>query len=652
MNEQNVPRGTEERVKRYLEDIKRGIRNRKKHLEVWQANKEAAYSDSLAVADDVTRIDKLGSFLESRVAALAHRNPRCRIVPRNDSGWEPIDVPVIDPNTGPVTEQIQDPMTGQVIEIPQTRRVPRFKVLENAVNYLLSRHDFRAAASGRLCVKSALYTGIGCMSVGYSADYEDVDDDVAATISLDEAMLMDVAWLRENYEFSEPDQDGVAMPQVDSLGNLVPKGQIPISEQWFIDWVDTEKVIFDPDGENDPHSMRWVAIEEWRRLEDVKRDKRLKNTKDLKATGRSVDEDEDFAAKYLDDLDNPKNEAKKMVQLFTLWDFDRGSLVVLAKDHDKPLRDDPIPDGVCRKTGPFVYYRPDERPSEWYCKAPLTNLRKISNFYNDANRQAMQELRKATAKILGDSRFLTAANKDRLNSPEKEVIILDMDQAPAGATLEHAVTALKYPSLAPEMFQYTRYIAQNFDEVAGQPGESRGVATANTATQTNALTSREFMREEYQRGIYAETWRAAVKKLVDSLQTNMTIEQAITIMEGDGYAWLAMLTPDMIQGDYDVEVDVEDLEPMNKQQDRANLVNLLTIVGQSPWLAADEQAFDGMCDMFGLHDKRIAKGIARMAEMQMMMLMAPKQPQKTGSAAPENEGDAIAQQGGGTMYGG
>jgi hypothetical protein len=38
--------------------------------------------------------------------------------------------------------------------------------------------------------------------------------------------------------------------------------------------------------------------------------------------------------------------------------------------------------------------------------------------------------------------------------------------------------------------------------------------------------------------------------------------------------------------------------------------------------------------------------------MQMMVLASAKQPGKPGSEAPQNEGDAIAQQGGGAMYGG
>jgi hypothetical protein len=636
-----VPRGTEDRVKEYQAEIRRAVKIRKDLMEEWQENEESCYGDHFRDRDDRTKINKLGSFVESRTAALAHRNPRCKITPRNEAGWEPVTVPVIDPDTGPIMDQAIDPMTGLPTMQPRTKTVPRYKVLENVVNYLLGSHDFRAAANGRLCVKSALVTGLGAMKVGYSADYT-YTDETAPPLPIEQAALTDINWLKANYEFSPTGE-----PQVDANQMLVPKGQIPISEQWFVEWCDSKRMLFDPAGENDPASMQWVAYEYWRKLRDVKNDKTLKNTEDLKASGHEAEDDEHYT------YDEDDNDKSKMVLLRELWDFKRSRLVVLAAGHSKMLRDDPIPDGVCKKTGPWAFYRPVEKPSSWYGQAPATVLMKINRFYDEANRTAMEEMRKSPIKVLVDKRFVKDEGVlTQLRSDQKAVVPIDMVDVSEAVGLDRVVFPVKYPSMAPEMFQYTRYIAQNFDEIAGQPAESRGVASANTAAQVNALTSREFLREDYQRSIYAESWRTILKKLVDSLQTNMTIDQAVTILDGDGYAWMAMASPEMIQGDYDADIDVQDMEPLNKQMDRANLVNMLTIVGQAPLLAADEQAFEGICEMFGLGDKRIAKGISRMAQMQMMVLASAKTPQKPGSQAPENESDAIAQQGGGVMWGG
>ena len=480
-------------------------------------------------------------------------------------------------------------------------------------------------------------TSIGVFKVGYTADFEQVEDEIPP-LPLEQALTQQMEFLQENYEFSA---DGV--PLVDEQNMLVPRDKTPIDEQWFIEWCDTKRMVFDPDAENDPASLRWVAEEEWRHLSDVKKDKTLKNTKNLQATAK-------FSAsstlRLSHDEGKPWDEDSKMVRLFRFWDFAQGKLVVLAEGHDKLLRSDPIPEGVCPRTGPFAYYRPIEKPSEFLGVCPATGLRKIGASYNEANRQAMSELRKATAKVLVDSRFLDDAGVSKMNSPLKEVILVNMEKVPVGMSLDQGLLPVKYPSVAPEMFQFSQYISQNFDEIAGQPGESRGVATANTATQTNALTSREFLREEYQRGIYAETWRWILKKLLDSMQTNMTQEQAITIMDGDGYAFMTMMTPDMIQGDYDVDVDITDLEPLDRQQDRVNLVQVLTIVGQAPMLAANEQAFEALCETFGIHDRRMVKGISEMAQMQMMMLASAKQPGKPETGPAEDEAQAISQQGG------
>lgn len=646
----------------YRQEMRRSVKARKTHLKAWKYNEKATYDDSFADQDDSPRVDKLGSFMEARVAAIAFRNPRIKIRPRRDSGWDPVSVPLLDPETGPVMEPVlspegmplMDPITGQPQVQQVMRQVPRFKILEHTVNYFMSRPSSRAAASGRLCVKSGLMTGVGVLRVGFQGDYEEPEDDGVLPLPLEQAVYQDVEWLRKNYEFADTGE-----PMLDSQQHLVPKGQIPISELFFIDWDDSKQMLFDPDGENDMTRHRYVAHEEWVHLDEVKKNKLYSGTSDLKATGRKGHSEHDPESHDLDvgfdfgmDPDEVDSEQVDMVHLYHIWDFVRDKYVVMAEGHDSFLRNEEIPDGVCKRTGPFAYYRPIEIPSKWYGKAPVTNLRKQSRFVDETNRQLKEEMRKASVKILVDSEILTPENIEQLNSPNREVIVVDTTRLSSGKTLQDAVFPIVMPTVSAQLFAFKQEAERDFDESAGQPAQSRGQSTGGTATEVNALQGREFMREEYQRSVYMECWLDAATKFVDTLQTNMTQEQAITVNEGDGVAWSMNITPEMIQGDFDIEISIEELEPANKQQDRANLVNLLTIVGQAPFLAADEQAFEGITEMFSMSDRRIAKGVSAMAQMTIAAMMAPAQPEKPGTGAAENEADAISKQGGGVMYGG
>jgi hypothetical protein len=641
-----VPQSGDEKAVRYLRMVARGLSLRNEHMEDWRDNERVAYAEHEdAPGQDNPRSNKLTSFLESRTAALAYRSPRVKLTPRNEAGWEPVEVPVIDPVSGPVMDEIQDPMTGMVQQMPRTKQIARYKVREALVNYLLGRHDFRAAASGRLCVQQALLSGIGVMKVGYEPDYEEMEEK-ADPIPAEDAVFVSPEELRENYEVGPG-----GAPMIDENGMLVPKGDLPISERWFIDWCDTKRMIFDPDGENDFSNHAWVAFEDIQPLDKVKKNGFFRNTKNLKSTGvgrHYTHEQGDQAGRFLAgggvDAFAASKDDRKMVRLFEVWDFDKGRLVVLADGHGKLLRDDPIPDGVSKQTGPWAFYRPFERVGEWYGHAPATTLRKKERMIDVAVQSAIEEMRKAAAKIIVNSDAFDSNNLEKLRRPTREIISLD--DLPAGMSVSDVVAPLMYPSVAPQMFDYVGFLSGLYDEDAGQPGESRGVASADTATQVNALTSRESMREDYQRNIYRETWREALKKLDDSVQQNMTIEQAITILDGDGTAWIAQVDPEMIQCDCDVDVDVQDMEPMDRYQDRQNFVQVLTMAAQAPFLFANPQAAEGVFEMFGITDKRISSGISQTAMMQLQAEMQPKAPPKPETGPPQDEAQAISQQGG------
>lgn len=633
-----APASSDTRTKWWFSELERGIEKRNLRIEEWERNEKYAFRDIEATqGEDNTQVNKLGSWIEARTAALAYRNPRAKLQPRNADGWEPVEVPIIDPQIGPVIDE----MTG----MPKTKFIPRFKVREHTLNYLLSLPNFRAAAEGRLGIKAAQLHGIGCFKVGYTADFESTEE-TAPPVPADQVPFEDPEYLKENYEY-----DGDT-PMIDKEGMLVPKGQIPVNESWFIDWHDTKKMIFDPDGENRFADHRWVAYEYVKTLDEVKADPYFQNTDDLSATGSSRDKMHETAG-VVGSFSGETGQAgdyrrrDKLVRLFEIWDKEHGRLIVLADGHGKPLRDDPFPDGIDGKTGPWSFYRPVERLGEWYGHEPASDLRILNDWYNKANKQSMNEMRKAAWKGIIDKRVVSHQDIERLTGPRNEMVALDFEKVP-GSNPTNVMQLLQFPSVAPEMFRYSQIIAQNFDEVAGQPGESRGVASADTATQVKQLSARETMREDFQRAIYAECWREILKKLDDSIQANMTMEQAITINDGDGYAFMTMVTPELIMCDCDVDIDVEEMAPRDKMADKANFVQAMTVASQAPWLVMTPQGAEAFFEMFGINDRRLSNSISQGAMLQMQLAAAGaqgKQDAKPNNDPPRDEATAISQEG-------
>lgn len=633
-----------DKLRTWVKRVDDGIKARNEVIDEWRRNEDYSALDKEALSEfemygdgDQAAINKVGSWLESRMASLAFRNPRVKLKPRQKDGWTGVQVPVMDPNTG--QPQI-DPMTM----MPVMRSVPKYRVMEDTVNFMVSQPSFRLGASSRLFVKSALLA-MGCMKVGYWPQFEQVKEQ-AEPLHVDNMMLFDPAYLTEKYEFSQG-QDGSQIPMFDERGFLVPRGKRPISEQWFIDWADHKKMIFDPDGENDFRQHRWVAYEYLRPLKDVKEDPTFKNTEELVATARyEFDDESKKKTQSWGSLDTqPGHESERdregLVKLIEIWDFDEQEVLVIADGHDEFLREDPCPDGVDPITGPYVFYRPVERLGQWYPHPPASDLVPINRAYNKASHLQLAEMGKAKSKILIKGDGFDQNCKAQLKSAADEVI-----EYKGGGPLGESILVVPLPNRAAELFAHKAQYSRDFDETAAQSAEERGQAASDTATQSRIMDSRSRERVDFQRSVLADAWREIFKKLIDSVQANMTVPQYVTINGEDGGVMAMEVSREMILGDYEVDIEIEDLIPTDRMAEAAQLNNLLVTVSQAPWLAADERGAEELFKMFGVTNKPLADSISRGAQMQMMMLMAPKQPAKPGTDAPEDEATAIAQQGG------
>ena len=617
-------------VKLWFHRLDRGIKSRNKEKEEWDKNiefEDMKQWDGVFPEGDQPAVNKVGAWCQTRMAALAFQRPRAVLTPVSAEGYQPIRVPIVDPQTGPTI----DPMTGE----PEMRVISRHKVAENVLNFILSQPSFGLQHTIRRLIKGGLLS-MGVIKVGYRADFDDTPPpkEYKQQVPVDPQTGM-------------PDFSGFALdpitglPLEDDDGNLIEKGPGLTSETWFVDWVDARKMVFDPEGENDFRQHAWVAYECLRPLEEVKRDRLLKNTKDLSATGWKG-EHEDMPPKVdFDHLDPEDKEDAEQVRLYEIIDLDAQRLIVLADGHGQYLRNDPIPEGVDHS--PYCFYRPNERVGEWFGRPPVTDLRVVNDEYNKTHRQLLAAIRKTLRKYVYDKQAFGSQNMDQLRDNTDSVFI-GVDKAPNG--IDKVVWPLPVTSVPGELFAHLQTIEKNFDEVAGQPGEARGVATGKTATQTNVLAGYDTVRQDDQRNLLAACLQETLKKLLDSVQANMTLPMAVAIQGTDGQFFQTQVSRDMILGDYDVSVDIVDMEPTNRELEKARLQDFLVTVGQSPWLLADEAMAEVLLDTYGIRDERARQGIVRQAKLQVAMMMAPAQPQKPGSDAPEDEAQAISQQGG------
>lgn len=614
-------------------NLERALKRREREEVRWRENENFDDLVHYETEDDVEqelsdriKINKTGSWVNAKLASICFKNPGFVVRPVQQSGYQAIPIPTVDP------------MTGQ----QSVMQVPRYRVVENLMNFVAGQPNFGLADTGRRLVKAGLLS-YGVVKVGYCNDHKD------------NPMPKDVSQEVPVGPDGKPDFSGVetdprtGLPIKDKDGNWIPKGLRPTREYWFVDHVPAWNMVIDPDGGNDFYKHDWVAEEIVRPLDEVKKDRLLKNTRDLSANAMLMEDPtrEDEPGPGLDvetHYDEAISERTKMVRLFEIYDFKTNRLLVVADGYGKFLRNDPIPGGIYHD--PYVFFRPYEkswRRGTFYPRPPATDVVAINKEIN-ADRTLLLRAERWDA-VQRYLRYKNAGGAVSDTELEKflgpdPVVVIDVD----GDNTSLPLRLLEKQSVSGSLFQYAELRSRDFDEAGGQGGESRGMATAKTATQADIMASGGTARDDYMRNQLAGAFRHIGKKLLDSLQKNMTLPMAVAIEGQDGQLFIGNVNPADIFGDYDVSVDVTEMMPRNSNIERQQFIDFLQVWVQQPALTADPVMAESVLDMWQFRNQALRDAFVRISQQ---LLMPPPPPGNT--PQPNTPGDfatMAAQQGG------
>ena len=621
-------------VRWWFTQLDRGIKRRRKEEDEWDRNEHFANGrqwtgvnkDLIFGKGDQVTVNKIRSYINTHRASVAYKNPRAKFTPRNPAGYTPVQVPMVGPDGTPQLDQM-----GQVV----TRAVIPVKARENLFNDIISQPLFGLTAMIDRCDQAAIL-GYAAATVGYRPEFEtaiETENDQMIPVGPDGQL-----------DFSDYVMNPVSgMPMEDDNGKLIRKNSVPVWEEWFIDWVSYRNIIIDPDGENDFMQHRWVAIEQVRNLDDVKADPLFKNKKDLAATGDYTDDES--GARYETWLEGEDEEDKaKALRLFHIYDFVKDRYLVLADGHGKALRDEVTPLGITHS--PLAVLRYQEKLGEFYPHSKASDLVPINEWYNNSRRLELVGSKASLRKVIVSPNTFDTKNLEKLTSDvDMEVVVRQKNLAYANQT---SLEVFSPPSVNASVYQASASASMDFDELAGSP-EARGKATSDTATQSNNLQAGENARNTYERVQMRNFLIELFKKLNDSLDANMTVERAVEIEDVDGQTFTALVDQDMIAGDFDIEIDVQEMAPTDSAQMSALKQQLWVTLGQTPFLASDEVLARGILEDVGIKDENFIQALVKAAQMQIAMLQAQAQPTSPEADAPQNEAQAVSQTGAGTQ---
>lgn len=542
--------------------------------------------------DPWVNVNKVKSAVRSALPSLLYSNPKYRCTPNEP---EMIQTPQGVLDVSFAKSKAKQAWLNQVFKNTNGLKHARVALLNSFLSY-------------------------GVAKVGYRPNFE--DDDKRGVFELDEAgnfildEMGDPVLERGEYltdENGEPvrDEDGIPIPHPGRLQK----------ETWFVEACDPFTLLFDPDGGPDFNTHRYV-VEEWNRpLEDVRRDPRFKPS-----ARRNV-----APTSYADadpKRDNPNNlpswssavkgttnqavyDDSARVKGYDIYDFEEGRYMVIADDgngqhpqNDVFLLDDPIPAGIFH--GPFVFLKfTEDSGSNWYPIPDAIDMALVNQEYNITRSQMMIHREHTKTRYLETPGAFEA---DDANPEEERAKFL---HGPDGTLIkvrdQNAILPAPKAQLDGSFFAAVPNIAADFNEVGGMPGEARGVADADTATQASILATGAEIRNNDRRDNQVQAFLSEIGiKLLQSAAANA--EMAMRVLEDTEQGPMFFeITPDMLTGDVDVDVSIGSMLPKNDPRALSMLIQYLTALGQNPMIGQIkglvERALDGLSIDPGLADE-------------------------------------------------
>ncbi len=477
------------------------------------------------------------------------------------------------------------------IDDPMSDVEARAKLQEDTLNTYVQSPQLGFAMETGLAVLDGQFR-FGVVQVGYTADFIDNPNAGKPVLRDDEAML---------------DSDGAPVLEA----NVRLK-----SEGLFYKWIPGKTWRVSEKSHNRTSSCDWVGYFEWHLIDDLKANKRYKNTTTIQATGKAKGSPDDAQAS-----DDEKANSG-MVKTWFLWDIRGKKRYVFAQGGEKFFLEESF------KFLPFACLKFDERLGEWLPLPPTYNWVHPQNELNDTREMQRVHRGRAIRRYLRKKGGIDQDEFDKLVNCE-DMTCIEVNGDPSTVMLPVQDAPLDRAAYA--------NIPQTLDDfvrISGISGEEQQIADSQTATQANLIALAGKVREASRRLIVAQWLSELGRVTLLTLRENMALpfwiktsidpSSPLAAQEAQEVAllWKQIVTDQLGDIDNDITVDITSLSPIAQEQERDSWLAFLQLIinpqlgavlSQSPTLLRKTAG------MFNIHNERDIQEVSKAMEAAAMM---------------------------------
>jgi len=376
-----------------------------------------------------------------------------------------------------------------------------------------------------------------------------------------------------------------------------------IRDEFFVQWVSPEQMLHDPEGGNVFRNHRYV-IEEWvRPIEDVRGDHRYKHSARMNVVsnarvGEEPGQDSAYSSATVvtnevgDTYDAAEHDGER-VRGYDIYDMVNRTYSVLPADAPAGstendvwlIKPRPIDPGI--EMAPYRFLKFNEDPGKWYPRPDAVGMAKLEEEYNITRSQMLRH-RNQSRNVYLEAVGTFAG--DEGGELEREKFVSGPDGVLVRVTDPNGLAAGPKPAMDGSYFQAIPNITQDFDEVAGQPGASRGVASADTATEASILKEGSDIKSNDRRDNQVQVFLAEIGRgLLQSMRANSTGNTWVKVARGEKDPvpfTFQEVTPDDLAGEYDVTVSMGSTLPKNDARAMQRVLELVQSFAAMPELLA------------------------------------------------------------------
>lgn len=487
---------------------------------------------------------------------------------------------------------VADPNTAQALEA-------MIRVREAVVQYFVDA--LKMWREGRLAYLNALWQ-FGCLKVGYSAEMEDNPNAGAPVVDSENRIVYD------------PDTK-LPMLQEDKKVK---------TEEFFVDNIDPDCVLVDRYCGNDPDKTgSWIAHKFFMSVQELQEcglyeEERVSN---LSASALEQAEKQKLkleGTKYRSYWEHIQDTYEALpenniVVCYEIYDLKRKQMLTIARGADKLLQDpEELPPGI--GSHPFIFLKFDERRDSFYPVPYIYNWMGPQLEYNLTRNQFALHRKRFNRKY--------AYDENKIEPTEVEKLEVGDDGTFAKVNGSNAVEPIKDAPLDSAVYFDTKALRDEFLEQSGVGQLQRAVTGAESATEAEIVERRARESEVDDGEEYLHFLSNAIQKLDASLESNLTQEGAIKYAGPAGAQWITFGPEhfEKVDGEVMYKVKATEKQKMTAQVERAQMLQLLDILGKNPALALSDVLMRELFDKFPAFAGNEAL-IQSMKQIAMIILM-------------------------------